>query len=371
MKSALTSKFEGNECLNLSAFLPLLTRKGYKLNVAESGDKLLVWYKTPNYVTYRFSFKKLVKFDEFFVASLGLSLGDGLNNPSIGNSHYNFVNTNFELVSLIYSWLKNSFGFDDSTIQLTLRYPANEAVPSLVDIKKNFNCKIGLYKDSRSAHPSLTLQVSNNIFQSIYLSLFKKLSRIILYRTVLRRAFLKGLFAAEGHVKHSTYGTLESMSFSYNPYTEQKLISFVKSCLEADGINAKDNKKGLLYFCSYESMLRFHLMGGLSLHKAKEAKFAKLLKNAEVVLHFKNDYLSPLREYSQHKLAKTLNCSQSAICIALQNRFFPLKHLLNLRQTHVSLSALIDVTEFATIRTSFVRNKEAIKSLLFLLIQSK
>lgn len=365
MKSALTSKFEGNECLNVAAFLPSLTRKGYKLNMAESGDKLLVWYKTPNYVTYRFSFKKLIKFDESFVMSLGLSLGDGLNNPSIGNSHYNFVNTNFELVSLIYAWLKTSFGFNDSAIQLILRYPANEAVPGTANIKKNFHCKLSLYKDFRSSRVSLVLQVSNNIFQSIYSSLFKKLNQIILKKTVLRRAFLKGLFAAEGHVKHSTYGTLESMSFSYNPYVEQKLISFVKKCLEAEGINAKDNKRGLLYFCSYENMLRFHLIGGLSLHKAKEEKFIKLLKNAEVVLHFKNGYLAPLRKHSQHKLAKTLNCSQSAISKAFAENFFPLKHLLNLHQDlDVSYSALLTATEFATIRTSFVRDKESVKLLL-------
>ncbi len=370
MKSALISKFGDSEYLNVEAFLPSLTRKGYKLNVCEFSDKLMVWYKAPNYVSYRFFFKRFIKFDESFVTCLGLSLGDGLNNPSVSNSHYNFVNTNFDLVFLIYEWLRGSFGFEDNAIQMTLRYPSTEITPDISNVKLNFGCRINLYKDFRSRHKSLVLQISNTIFQQIYSSLFNKLNETILNNELLRRAFLKGLFAAEGHVKHSTYGTLESMSFSYNPYLEQKLISFVKKCLEAEGINAKDNKKGLLYFCSYESMLRFHFMGGLSLHKAKEEKFIWLLKNAEAVLHFKDGYLMPLRKHSQHELAKSLSCSQPTICTALKENFFPLRYLLKLHQDlDVSQSALLAATEFATIRTSFVRDKESIRLLLSLLIE--
>lgn len=370
-KEPIIVHLNNKEYINVVACLPNKTQTGFSLYVKKQANRLAVWYQTRTRARSESTFKALIRLNADFVACLGLSLGDGLNNPSARNTHYTFANTNFQLTHLIFKWLKKDFGLNLNEFQLSLGIPIlQRTVPDTRDLERKFGHCVSVYRLERYRNKTLTLQISNRIFQCLYSTLFNKLKRKILQKSILRRAFLKGLFAAEGHVKHSVYGTIESMSFSYNPYVEQKLISFVKKCLEADGINAKDNRRGLLYFCSYESMLRFHFMGGLSVHKAKEKKFVKLLKNAEIVLHFKDGYLRPLKKLSQHSLAKTLECSQSAISIALKENFFSLKNLLRCGHLlDVSYNSLIKHTEFATVRTSFVQDEESVKLLLSLLIE--
>ena len=372
-KESFIVRLNKQEYLNVVACLPKKTQTGLNLYVKKQINNIVVWYQPKTRARSESTFKRLIRLNSYFVACLGLSLGDGLNNPSKRNTHYTFTNTNFQLTYLIFKWLRTIFGLNSNKIQLFLNVPiTTKHVPDTKSLERKFHQKIVVYKLDRYRNQTLTLQFSNRIFQCLYSTLFHKLKGTILYGPVLRRAFLKGLFAAEGHVKHSVYGTIESMSFAYNPRIETDLMSFVKSCLKKEQIYAKNDPNGYLYFCGYENMIRFYLLGGLSLYKAKEEKFIRLLKNAELVLHFKNGYLTPLRKHSQNKLAKTLNCSQPAICKALKKGFFPLKHLLKLQNDlDISRSVLIAATEFITVRTSFVRNKEAIKFLLSLIIQCK
>src|SRR3989338_1127418 len=161
-------------------------------------------------------------------------------------------------------------------------------------LKKNFNFKEGS-------------------FQLIYLKLFDILQHKMILNNNYRRLFLKGLFAAEGHIKHSIYKTIESIAFSFNPKTEIKLARFIQICLKKEGIETKI-RNDAVYFCGYENMLKFYLLGIMDLHKDKKEKFVRLSKNANVVVHFNNNLLDRLRnKISQRKLAKYLGCSQSTL----------------------------------------------------------
>ncbi|MFA4887419.1 MAG: LAGLIDADG family homing endonuclease [Candidatus Nanoarchaeia archaeon] len=256
--------------------------------------------------------------DERFMINLGLSVGDGLNNPGMKNGHYNFVNTNYDLIALNFNWLKEDFRLKEEKIEVyatgSLNCDKKEEKRKLAEALQIKEEKIRFYKRERNKKVGVGIQVSNRIFQELYLQLFPKLKNRILEKGTYRRAFLKGLFAAEGHIKHSIYETIESISFSYNPKTEIKLSRFVRLCLRKEGINAKMEKRGgMIYFCSYEQMVKFYLLGISNLHREKKEKFERLLKKANVSLHLNKDYKAEKREISQLQLSKRWNVCQPTI----------------------------------------------------------
>lgn len=362
----LITDFNGNRCINILSCLPSRSITGFNLYYKEINNVLHVWYQPKSRGKCIFTFKKYIELNESFISCLGLSVGDGLNNPSTRNSHYTFANTNFELVQLIFNWLKNNFNVYSANIQIYLNIPINQkTIPDTTTLEKQFSRKITVYKLKRHKNPSLTIQLGNRVFQCLYLSLLDKLKNTILNESSLRTAFLKGLFAAEGHVKHSVYNTIEGMSFAYNPKTEHNLMLFVKNCLAKEQIPSKDNAKGYLYFCGYENMIKFYQLGGLSLHEAKEKKFLQLVSNSKITLHFDKHYLDPLRLQSQRGLATKLKCSQPMLSKCLKRNFIGLQYLNKLGDLlDISLNIVNKQIKFVSVGSNIIRNPNAIKFLL-------
>lgn len=186
--------------LNTSAVLPKQSKSGFSFYVKESNDMIYFWYQPKTRGKIELFLPKNILLDQKFFECLGLSIGDGLNNPGIKNNHYNFINTDFELVKTIYNWLINTFKLNNR-IQIYLPLPkhldigiSKNQVSSLLNIDKE---KILVYPSDRNKKLSIFLQVSNSIFQCFYLELFNKLKELIISDNVYRKAFLKGLFAAE------------------------------------------------------------------------------------------------------------------------------------------------------------------------------
>ena len=113
-------------------------------------------------------------------------------------------------------------------------------------------------------------------------------------------------------------------------------------------------------------MLKFYLLGIMDLHKDKKEKFVRLSKNANVVVHFNNNLLDRLRnKISQRKLAKYLGCSQSTLSKAYKNRYLSLKGLSKLfSYLEIRKEDLINHVDYATVRTSFIKDREAAKFLV-------
>jgi len=344
--------------------LPKKSYSGFNLNFREESDNLYIWYRKPQggkIVEFRFPLK--ININEDFIKNLSLCLGDGLNNPNKKNTHCNFSNKNLDLINIVYDWWQ-SLGVPKEKISV---YAFTNSKKDINLIEKKIITKLGcksvrFYTSNR--HKSFTsfIQIGNSIFQSFYLNLFKKLKKEIYKNKEFRHAFLSGLFAAEGHVKHSIYGTPESISYSFNPKTEQDLAKFVKICLEKEGIISKISKDKL-YFCNYEQMLKFFRLGLVGLHSDKESKFKYLCKTIDLTLHFKDNFLNSLDYSSQGKLAKKLGCSQSAISQNIKHNRFNL-NLFKLAFPSFTEGEIIKNTDFVYIRTSKIEDKETISFLI-------
>lgn len=298
--------------LNIKRIFPPKTKYNFDIHYKNLGKGYLeFWYQPKTRGKTSLILPSKINLDEKFFISLGLSTGDGLNNLGKRNIHYNFCNKNLDLVKYNYLWLKDVFKVKNIEFYLyvPLKYKDNiqeykKHISSYFNIK---SYKIKYYFSNRHKEPAITLQISNSLFQSFYLNLFPKLKSLILSNEIFRKSFLRGLFAAEGHVKHSIYGTIESISLAFNPFKEIELAKFVLELLRKEEIKAKINfKKDYIYFCGYENMIKFYLKGLIDLHKEKKEKFLKLCKNANICIEF---YKFPVKELKNWvPKRKYLNC---------------------------------------------------------------
>ncbi len=356
-------KIKNKKFIITKNILPNKSRNNFSLYCKEYNKTIKVWYQPKTRGKIEVILPKYIKLDKNFILGLGLSIGDGLNNPSKYNTHYNFSNTNLELTKIVYNWLKNYFKIKKNKIQIYAiknRVIFEEEINQICKKLKIKKEKIRIYNYKRNKKLEVILQLSSPIFQCLYLNLLKNIQNIIIKNKNYRRAFLKALFAAEGHVKHSIYKTLESIIFSFNPKTEVKLAQFVKKCLKKEEINCKINNNGIIYFCSYEKMLKFYNLGLIELNKEKEDKFIKLYNHSIIYLYFKNNFIRKITKESQVKTSKKWNICQSSVSeykkynklnIKLANKLFRKKEL----QKNI---------KYAKIGKSIVKNKESINLII-------
>lgn len=355
--------------IQTKTLLPEKSFSGFPLKFEERTNTIYVWYHKPQGgKQVEFEFPKFVEINSKFVRNLALCIGDGLNNPSKRNTHCNFANNNLDLVEFIYDWWQE-LRVPERKISVYICASKDAGVQNFEQVVKNrLKCdNVKTYILPRHRVPTITIQLGSSIFQSFYLNLFDSLREYIVSDEELRRAFLAGLFAAEGHVKHSIYGTLESISYAFNPKTELNLAEFVIACLAKENISAKISR-GQLYFCNYEQMLRFYLLGLANLHKKKEEKFKTLSKNANVTLHFKPNFLQKHIVISQRKLAKILGCSQSSLSLDMKYNRFGIKKL-KVAFPKLSKEDMVSNTEFAHVGTSKVVDKASVTFLIDILFE--
>ena len=309
--------------INPIKILPKKTKQGFNIYSKVNGTFLKTWYILPsNKRKIEFTFPRHLRIDKEFICALALSIGEGLNNPNKRNIHYNFANTNIKLVKLVYDWLTKNLGINKNSIRTYANIPEENSsnkdliIQNLVlqlDIPKE---SIRGYLNKRNRKVCVMLQISNSLFQSFYLNLFDKLKGDIIRNREYRISFLNGLFAAEGHVKHSVYGTVENVGFAFNPKVERLLAEFLKHCLALEGIKSRiDEKKGYLYILGYKNMLRVFLLGIINLNEEKREKFIRLIKNADVYAHVNKGLLDKLQQFSQLELSRELKVSQPLISL--------------------------------------------------------
>ncbi len=353
--------------LNVSSILPPKSRTGFPVYVQFKKKKMRVWYQPKSRKYAEITLPSYISFDEFFIAGLGLSVGDGLNNPNLRNMHYTFANTNLSLVKHILHWLNHYFQIPEHNLQFYVFIPLGmNAQGELTNISQTLGVnvnRLNFYMKERHRKPSVMIQLSNAVFQCFYLELFDKLKNVIFENDLYRRWFLKGLFAAEGHVKHSEYGTIESLQFSFNPKTEKTLIAFVQQCLKKEGLRSKANKRGAVYLCDYNNMIKLYLLGILDLHKDKKEKFLRLCKNAQLQVHFKPGIVNKLITQSQSKMAEEWNVSQTSIShYNTENRLD-----FRLAQQFFGKKELLQKMRYLKVHTNILKEREAMRFMTDLL----
>ena len=188
-----------------------------------------------------FVLKKEIIIDEFFSECTGLYFGDGKLTPN-DLMHTQFTNKDIDLCSKILRWF-NYIGAKKSDMTFIIAYNKGRIDDIESDIRKHlklFSQKIGRRKTDRNKYPTFAIQVNGKVFRILLEKIMKTSLGYIKKKSKLRRAWLRGYFAAEGCVAyHSTERYLASVSFAYNPKTEVWLRNYCLELLKLEGIKSQ------------------------------------------------------------------------------------------------------------------------------------
>lgn len=220
-------------------------------------DKLIVNYTASrgNYNRKSFIFPIVIPVDKRFVEALALYLGDGDFNK-INKAHLGFVSKDKELVVFFLNFLRNYFNIKNKDLTIMVHYrKRNPQIRKEWSKVLHFNPQRIITKFSkRHKEEACTVQVNGVVFRKIFELVVKKFLKNgeFLKKKHLRRAFLRGLFAAEGNVGidyQEMYISQVSFSISIKETLLKNLIIRIGSLTKLD--ITKDLLKFLKEFKSF------------------------------------------------------------------------------------------------------------------------
>lgn len=241
--------------------------------------------------------KSFIKIDSRFIEVIGLYFGDGLNSRT-GSAKYriNFCNNCLELHRL---WIKflEKFGLNKSQLYAQIQTGPDKTISEdeIFDYwcsgtglsREIFQNKISIKEINVKRYGLMVLNFHNKTFRKIFDNIFDYCLDLCRINKNLSRAFLRGLFAAEGHVHLNNYGTLATLEI---PVKDKERRLFVKSLLDRSGIESRD---------SYEKLM---ITGYLNFKTTNDIKLASLHPNKNH--DFEIGYKSLLNSHATKGLTK-------------------------------------------------------------------
>lgn len=230
---------------------------------------------------------KTILMDEYFIAGIAMYLGDG----SLNNSdkyHLSFCSKDQDLIKFMKNFFEKYFLIKNDQFSYYIKYSTSK--PNLVkswstylDISQN---DIKVYHRKRYRDEAFTLQINSFILRT----LFKKIIDVILnmdyiHNKTLRRAFLSGLFAAEGGIGIQTKENyLAYIAFHLSLDKEKWLADLVQRLLDLEGIHSKQltrPNKGERYIqiTNWNNYCKLLLIDLFELNSRKKNKFMKHLSS--------------------------------------------------------------------------------------------
>ncbi len=228
--------------------------------------------------------KSFIKINLFFMEIMGLYFGDGLNsrNPR-SNRSVNFCNNCFELHQLWIKFLEN-FMLNKDQLRAQIQVGINNDLKNneLLDywslntgIKKQNFQGISIKKNKAKRYGLLVVNFNNKLFRSIFNKIFDFCLDLCKEDRDFAKAFLKGLFAAEGHVQLNRNNSLATMSITIK---DKKRRFFVQSLLENLDIKSR-NCYERLDITGYLNFETIHSLKIANLHPEKGHTFKLGFKN--------------------------------------------------------------------------------------------
>ena len=265
-----------------------------------NADEIKVFYlgtsirNTPKPVT----FPKITLLDENLAENIGMYIGDG----KFGSKdmvHSEFITTDEDMALFFLNFLKERFFIDFSRISFIIKY-RNGHEKALrnkwSDILKVPVEKFSLQlKHKYNMKDSITIQVNSVIFTYVFRELIKRALKIIKKDAILRKAFLRGFFAADGKLgveKDTNTFYISEMTFCYNYKTEKWLRDYIIECLKIEGIKHFNLIQGYIRITGWENYLRFWEMRLLDLCARKKNRFLRTINQMFLYFKLNKNFLS-------------------------------------------------------------------------------
>jgi len=236
-----------------------------------------------------FILPNIVLLDKEFIEGLSMYIGDGKLSKDLG--HLEFTSIDEDMINFMKKFFKNKF-----------------------------NIK---YKDFMFRKQAF--QISGVILRTLFGKVTEKIYNSNFYHDKkLRRAFLRGLFAAEGGIginRKENYIVYMAYHLSYEK--EEKLANLVQSLLYLEGINSKQltrKNKGERYIqiTNWKNYYKCWKIGLFDLCQRKKGVFLNKIKKTNFFFKLKKEFIRKLLNssgLSHRQISLKLGIRPETLCI--------------------------------------------------------
>ena len=148
-----------------------------------------------------FILPKIVRVDESFIAAIGMYLGDG--KLSSDDKHLGFSSIDIDMTKFILDFFTQRFdiALADMTISLRFKVLSKSTLKKWTQALNIPSTKFKLQHTIRARNESCEMEISGKVFRILFGKIIDTIQTSNFpLNTKLRRAFLRGVFAAEGTV---------------------------------------------------------------------------------------------------------------------------------------------------------------------------
>lgn len=322
-----------------------------------------------------FVLPKVVDVNKEFMEAIAMYIGDGSMNQT-DDKHLGFASIDYDMVKFMFDFFTLQFKIPlkDFTFSIRCKEFDKKSLTLLSKALKIPKRKFKVKLTTRTKNPACHLQISGKIFRLLFGSLIEEImSSNFFLNKDLRRAFLRGLFAAEGGlgiVKKENYIAYIAFHLSY--YKEEKLANFVQKLLGLEGITSKHfirKNKGERYIqiTNWKNYSKLWQMDLFALNKRKEYKFLKKLSVTKFCCKINpklKDSLLEEKYLSGRQIASLIGTSSTTFYKIKNNKrdFIDISCLINLSMlSRIPLDKIkTNVIEFRVNTTTPIKDKQFI-----------
>lgn len=267
-----------------------------------------------------FIFPEKIVLNKSLGEAIGLYVGDG-KTTNLDRLHSDFVNKDQDLnLFMLKFFTLLGARLDDITFKINYRYGNEEEVRTVwanaLGIPRE---KLNIKRSNRYKSSTLRIQVNGIIFRLVLGSLILEVMKHLRKNKMLRRAFLRGIFAAEGSIAiRDNY--INYISISYNPSTERSIRDIYRDLLFMEGVKTvikeRRGNRGDVIVSNWNNYLRLWEIGIFDLCKRKSERFSQILKRIKICCVFENNFLMDMLNslsMTQREIADLINTYQASV----------------------------------------------------------
>ncbi|MBI5872416.1 hypothetical protein HZB88_05045, partial [archaeon] len=279
---------------------------------------------------------KFIVIDEQLLASVGMYLGDG--KLSRDNYHLEYTSKDKELSSFMLNFFKTRFLIKNYSFNYYYNdYSEASFKEWLIALGVNGE-QVNKHQSDRHGHDCVSFQIGSKIFNHIFRQIILNiLSSNFSKSYKLRRAFLSGLFAAEGSINyHHIERYIVYVGFHLSYVKEQDLAKLVMKLLQIEDINAdlkQRSNRGEVYIriTSWQNYWKCYKIEMFNLCKRKKEHFLDYAKKAKYHVFVNDDFNEKMLENTnQRQLSLATNIYTPTMCISVKQKCFTLENMVRI-----------------------------------------
>ncbi len=279
---------------------------------------------------------KKIEIDEQLLACVGMYLGDGKLSPD--NYHLEYTSKDKDLSTFMLDFFRNRFFIKNYSFNYYYNAYSEESFKEWLFALQVSNEHVNKHQSDRHGHDCVSFQIGSKIFNLIFKSIINQvLQSRFSSNSILRMAFLRGVFAAEGSINyHHGEKYIVYVGFHLSYLKEQELAKLVMNLLEIEEIPAvlkQRSSRGEVYIqiTNWQNYWKCYKMGLFDLCKRKKMHFLDCARKAKYHAFISDEFIKEVLDgTNQRQLSLATNIDTVTMCNSVRQKCFTLQNILKI-----------------------------------------